>query len=141
MTYEYEMFKKYLAENQLKVTPQRRDILETVFETHSHFDADQLVDMLKAKNKNISRATVYRVLELLVKSGLIRAMELGESRKVYEHIIGHRHHDHLVCVACGRAIEFGDGMIETLKQQICDEQGFKVEFHSLQIFGRCKNCR
>lgn len=141
MATEYELFDKFLAENDLKATPQRRAVLEAVLETHRHFDADELVDMLKRKNKRISRATVYRVLELLVKGGFVRTLELGESRKFYEHIIGHRHHDHLICTECGRTLEFGDGLIELLQQKVCDELNFKAESHSLRIFGRCEGCQ
>lgn len=141
MTDEYALFKDFLSENQLKLTPQRRAVLEAVFATHRHFDAEELVQILKQMGKRISRATVYRTLDLLVKSGLVHAMELGESRKVYEHIVGHRHHDHLICTECGRTIEFGDGFIELLQEKVCDRLNFQAQKHSLRIFGRCENCR
>ena len=140
MADELQMFESFLRANDLKVTPQRRAVLEAVFETHRHFDADELVDMLKRRNKRISRATVYRMLELLVRGGFVGAMELGESRKVYEHIVGHTHHDHMICTECGRTIEFGDGMIELLQQKVCNELNFKAQSHSLRIFGICESC-
>ncbi|MBI5116077.1 transcriptional repressor [Candidatus Poribacteria bacterium] len=141
MTKEHDIFKSFLAEKRLKLTPQRRAILDTVFETHRHFDADELVEIIRHKEKRISRATVYRTLDLLVKAGLVTAMELGEARKVYEHVIGHKHHDHLICMKCGRAIEFDDGFIELLQQKVCDRLNFEAQTHSLRIFGRCESCR
>ena len=93
MADEYTLFKDFLSENQLKLTPERRAVLEAVFATHRHFDAEELVQILRQMGKRISRATVYRTLDLLVRGGLVHAMELGDSRKVYEHIVGHRHHD------------------------------------------------
>jgi len=138
---EYRLFKKFLADNNLKVTPQRRAVFEAVIATHRHFDADELFDTLRQKDKKISRATVYRVLELLVKGGFVHAMELGKTRMIYEHVVGHKHHDHLICTKCGRTFEFGDGLIELLQQKICDDLNFNAESHSLRIFGRCENCR
>ena len=141
MESEYKLFEKFLGENDLKATPQRRAVLEAVFATHSHFDADELVDILKRKDKRISRATVYRALELLVKGGFVHAMNLGESRKVYEHVIGHRHHDHMICTKCGVTIEFDDGLIELLQEKVCSRLNFEAVSHSLRIFGRCEGCR
>ncbi len=141
METEYAQFTEFLAENGLKLTSQRRAVLDAVFETHRHFDADEMVDIIKQRDKKISRATVYRTLDLLVKGGFVRAMELGESKKVYEHIIGHKHHDHLICTACGRAIEFDEDLIESLQQQVCDRLNFKPQRHSLRIFGVCDRCQ
>jgi Fur family ferric uptake transcriptional regulator len=141
MADEYTLFKNFLSEKQLKLTPQRKAVLEAVFATHRHFDAEELVQILRQMGKRISRATVYRTLDLLVKGGLVHAMELGDSRKVYEHIVGHRHHDHLICTECGRTIEFGDGFIELLQEKVCDRLNFQAQTHSLRIFGRCENCR
>ncbi len=141
MKNECRMFEEFLSENSLKMTPQRRTILEVVFATHHHFDADELVEILKQRGSRISRATVYRVLELLVKGGFVRAMELGESRKMYEHIVGHEHHDHMICTQCGRTLEFGDGLIELLQQRVCDDLNFRAESHSLRIFGLCEDCK
>ena len=140
MESEYKLFEKFLGENNLKATPQRRAVLEAVFATHSHFDADELVDMLRRKDKRISRATVYRVLELLAKGGFIQSMDFGESRKMYEHVVGHKHHDHLICKECGRAIEFDDALIEMLQAKVCSELNFEADSHSLRIFGRCEDC-
>ena len=140
MASEYELFEKFLGENDLKATPQRRAVLEAVFSTHRHFDADELVDMLKQKDKRISRATVYRALELLVKGRFVHAMDLGESRKVYEHVVGHKHHDHLICTKCGATIEFDDGLIELLQGKVCSRLNFDAASHSLLIFGICEDC-
>ena len=141
MASEYKLFEKFLSENNLKDTPQRRAVLDAVFSTHHHFDAEELVDILRHKDKRISRATVYRVLDLLVKGEFVRAMDLGESRKMYEHVVGHKHHDHLICTKCGGTIEFDDGLIELLQKKVCSRLNFEADFHSLRIFGRCENCR
>lgn len=141
MAHEHTMFSTFLAENGMKLTAQRRAVLEAVLETHRHFDAEEMVDIIKRRDRKISRATVYRTLDLLVRGGFVRAMELGDSKKVYEHIIGHRHHDHLICTECGRTIEFDEDLIESLQQQVCDRLNFKPQRHSLGIFGVCDRCQ
>lgn len=141
MANEHTLFSDFLANNGLKFTPERRAVLDAVFETHRHFDAEEMVDIIRHRDRKISRATVYRTLDLLVKGGFVRAMELGDSKKVYEHIIGHKHHDHLICTACGRTIEFDEDLIESLQQQVCDRLDFHPEWHSLRIFGVCDRCR
>ena len=138
---EHTVFTEFLAEQGLKLTPERRAVFEAVLETHRHFDAEEMVSIIKEHEKKISRATVYRTLDLLVKGGFVRAMELGDSKKVYEHIIGHRHHDHLICTECGRTLEFDEDVIETLQQQVCERLNFKPHRHSLRIFGVCDRCQ
>jgi Fur family ferric uptake transcriptional regulator len=138
---EKRLFGQFLIDNGLKFTPQRQAVLEAVFGTHRHFDADEMVEILKKSHRNISRATVYRTLDLLVKGGFVHAMELGESKKVYEHIVGHRHHDHLVCTGCGKTIEFDEDLIESLQEKVCDRLNFQAQTHSLRIFGLCERCR
>jgi len=141
MPSEHDTFKGFLEELGLKFTSQRKAVLEAAFDIHRHFDAENLVEILRNRNKRISRATVYRTLDLLVRCGLVRAMELGEARKMYEHIMGHKHHDHLICTECGRTIEFDDGLIEALQEQVCDKLNFEAQRHSLRIFGVCERCR
>lgn len=140
MNEEFALFKNLLTQNGLKCTAQRKSIFEAVFSTHRHFDADGLVDILKERGNRISRATVYRTLDVLVKGQLVHALDLGESRKVYEHIAGHKHHDHLICVECGRTIEFDDSLIEQLQERVCESLKFRPQSHSLRIFGKCENC-
>jgi Fur family ferric uptake transcriptional regulator len=135
------LFKKFLLKQNLKFTPQRKFILDAVFATHRHFDADEMVEILRQRGKNVSRASVYRTLDLLVKGNLVHAMELGDTKKTYEHIAGHKHHDHLICLECGRAIEFDETSIEMLQEKVCDQMKFKAQHHSLRIFGRCERCR
>ncbi len=81
------------------------------------------------------------MIELLVKGGFVQSMDFGESRKVYEHVVGHKHHDHMICTKCGATIEFGDGLIELLQEKVCSRLNFEAASHSLRIFGRCENCR
>ena len=136
-----EQFGEFLSSRGLKWTPERKVILEEVFTTHEHFEADDLLVRLKRKNIRISRATIYRTLELLVESELVRKISFGESHTHYEHVFGHRHHDHLICQRCGNVLEFTNPNIEELQTKVCEDYDFTPDSHCLEIFGLCVKCR
>jgi len=134
-------FQDFLAQNALKLTSEREALVREIFATHYHFEADELLFKMKEKGLKISRATVYRTLELLVKSNLVRRVHLGEDHYHYEHVAGNSHHDHLVCTACGTVIEFHDEELERRQLEICERKKFTPTFHNLQILGLCDACR
>lgn len=138
---EQRTFRDFLQAAGLKFTRERRLILEEVFRNHNHFEADDVVIGLRDRGRRVSRASVYRTLPLLVKSGLLRDVHSSEKHSHYEHVFGHRHHDHLICTRCGRTIEFNSPMIEKLQTEICDEHGFWATGHKLEITGLCAACR
>ena len=135
-----DVFKKYLTSRKLKFTAERQAILDRVFENHKHFEADELLVDLRLNDMKISKATIYRTLALLVKSGLLREVIFGERHAHYEHVYGHEHHDHLVCNNCGKIIEFTEHRIEKLQDEVCRKNKFKVDSHRLQIQGLCEDC-
>jgi len=134
-------FERFLAQRHLRMTTARREVLDAVFSTHEHFDADQLLLLLRERRSRVSKATVYRTLALLVESGLVREMTFGDRGHVFEHVVGHEHHDHMICTRCGRTIEFTDEQIEQLQQRVCDRMKFTSTHHILKIFGLCSRCR
>jgi Fur family ferric uptake transcriptional regulator len=134
-------FQSFLEQSALKLTSEREALVREIFSTHYHFEADELLFKMKEKSLKISRATVYRTLELLVKSGLVRRVHLGEDHYHYEHVSGNSHHDHLICTACGTVIEFHDEALEQRQREICQRKKFTPTFHNLQILGICDACR
>jgi Fur family ferric uptake transcriptional regulator len=138
---EVGRFQHFLQAQGLKLTGERSALVREIFSTHYHFDADELLFKMKGKNVKISRATVYRTLELLVKSGMVRRVHLGEDHYHYEHITGNSHHDHLICTTCGGVIEFHDPALEARQREICERKRFTPTFHNLQILGVCDSCR
>jgi len=135
------VFRDYLASEGLRWTPERETILEAVFSIHRHFGADELYDMLRQQHHRVSRATIYRTLDLLVKSGLVADIDFGDGRTSFEHVFGHEHHDHLICTRCQKTIEFEQPEIEKLQDEVCKKYGFTADRHSLRIFGLCKQCQ
>ena len=136
-----EKFREYLASRprRQRYTPQRRDMVTYIFSKHNHFDADELIDEMKGAGFRVSRATVYRTLDKLVDSGLLRRINLG-TRTVYEHDYGYAQHDHLYCEQCSTMIEFQDAEIEKLIRDVCQQHQFQFVGHSFIIRGVCSNC-
>jgi Fur family ferric uptake transcriptional regulator len=133
-------FEEFLKSHNLRLTPQRRAIFERAFDTHQHFTAETLFGWLKDAPSRVSRATVYRTLSLLVEGGFLESLDTGQGELRYEHVLGHRHHDHMVCLACGRIDEFVDPRIEALQEEACRDRGFEMVSHNLRLFGYCRAC-
>jgi Fur family transcriptional regulator, ferric uptake regulator len=138
---EIHRFQQFLAGQGLKLTNERAALLREIFSTHYHFEADELLFKMKEKSVKISRATIYRTLELLVKSGMVRRVHLGEEHYHYEFVSGNSHHDHLICTTCGSVIEFNDPALEARQREVCERKKFTPTFHNLQILGICAECR
>ncbi|MEA2489268.1 MAG: Fur family transcriptional regulator, ferric uptake regulator [Acidobacteriota bacterium] len=138
---ELARFQEFLQVQGLKLTSERSSLVREIFATHYHFEADELLGKMREKDVKISRATVYRTLELLVKSNMVRRVHLGEDHYHYEHVSGNSHHDHLICTTCGNVIEFHDEVLEQRQREICERKKFTPTFHNLQILGVCDACR
>lgn len=123
----------------LKVTLPRVKILELLeASSERHPSAEDLYKMLIERGEDIGLATVYRVLTQFETAGLVVKHNFEGGRSVFELDRGD-HHDHLVCVVCGKVEEFYDRVIETRQKEIADERGFSIIDHALTIYGRCSN--
>jgi len=136
-----DKFREYLASRPKpqRFTDQQREMVRYIFAQHEHFDADQLIDELKRDGLGVSRATVYRTLNKLVDSGLLRRLELG-ARSYYEHDYGYPQHEHLVCQRCRKVIEFQNPAIEAMIREVCAQHGFQNTGHTFIIRGNCADC-
>ncbi|TGL64523.1 Fur family transcriptional regulator [Leptospira sarikeiensis] len=139
---EMKTFSDYLQKKGLKITSQRMLVAERIFSLHNHFTAESLLEEFKDQRDKISKATIYRILSIMVEAKLLQEHNFGQDYKYYEHIIGHTHHDHIICIDCGRIVEFVDERIEQLQEQAAASNGFKITGHSLNIYGSCldPNC-
>ncbi len=138
---EIQRFATFLAKHGQKLTRERSGLIREIYGTKYHFDADELLGRLKEKGLKTSRATIYRTLELLVRSEMVRRVHLGEDHYHYEWIGKGAHHDHLVCTTCGAVIEFHDDGLEAKQHEICAKFSFLPTFHNLQILGICGRCQ
>jgi Fur family ferric uptake transcriptional regulator len=134
-----EIFRTYLKSEDLKVTRQREILLRRIFEREEHFSAEDLED--RVKGDGISKATIYRSLELLEKCGLIAEVPIKDDRRMYEHTFGHDPHDHIVCVDCGKVFEFDAALIAGVQKDIAAGLGFVPVGHRLRIEATCEALR
>jgi Fur family ferric uptake transcriptional regulator len=125
----------------LKLTAQRRTVMAAISRMKRHFEAEDLIDDLRARKQRISRATIYRTLPLLVQAGLVREVHSSDRHAHYERALLSDHHDHLVCTKCGTVKEFVDPRIEKLQLQVCAERGFEPLRHRMEILGVCRRCQ
>jgi len=137
---EKQRFLQLLRERGQRVTAERLALFDEIFSQHGHIDAEELLAAMKGRGLKISRATVYRNLDLLVAYGLARKQRLERNRFLYEHVHSGQQHDHLVCTGCGRVVEFISPGIAALQAEICRAHGFVATRHTLQIIGLCNQC-
>lgn len=135
------MDKSNLKKAGLKITLPRRKILEILENAADHhLSAEDIVRELSASGDDIGLATVYRVLTQFQEAGLVIRHYFESGQSVYELDHG-THHDHLVCVKCGRVEEFVDDVIETRQTEIALRSGYQITDHSLNIYGICGQCQ
>ena len=136
-----DVFADYLAKENLKMTPQRRLILETMLKQGDHLSSEELYARVKKKDPSIGQATVYRTLKLLNESDLIEPLDFADGVTRYEASYGKEHHDHLICERCGKNIEIFDETIEHRQEAIAKEYGFTLCSHKMYLYGICPDCQ
>lgn len=137
---ENKIFKEFLEKKGLRFTKERAVILKEVFSNHGHFDPDDLLIKMREKGVRVSKASIYRTLPLLLESGLVEEVEKIDKHAHYEHTFGHGHHDHLICIKCGRVISLFSEKLERLQEKLCKKEKFKSITHTLEIRGYCSKC-
>ena len=118
----------------LRLTRQRQAVWDEVKSSKDHLDAEDIYEKIKNKGVYISRATVYRTIDVLVKNNLLSKMNMGDGRNRYELKDEDHHHDHMICIETGKIIEFFDNDLEMLQEKIAKKHGYKVIRHIHQLF-------
>jgi Fur family ferric uptake transcriptional regulator len=137
----FRKFKNILGSHNYKMTSQRRDILEVLIENqHNHFSADKLLSKVREINSDIGLATIYRNLELFCKLGITIQMDFDSSYKYYELNLDENHHHHLICIRCGKIIEFNDQALEKFENELESEYNFSIMNHRIKFHGLCQEC-
>lgn len=140
MQKEIELFRDYLKNIKLKITGQRLKVLETFLKTEKHISCDELYLIVRHNNPEIGYTTVYRTLKLIRKAGLAREVDFNDRVSRLEHEYGHKHHDHLICIGCGKLLEVFNPDIERLQERLAKKHKFNALRHKMEIFGYCQKC-
>ena len=136
-----ERFRRYLRDHRQPLTRQRELIAGVVLLSEEHLSAEAIQRKFKERGERIGTATIYRTLDLLVESGLVRAHDFGERYRRYEPMPAQAHHEHLICLRCGRVAEFSNERLERMLPVLADEHGFQHQYHRVEIFGACRECQ
>ena len=136
-----EILREFLKKGQNRITPERFEVMDSALDYEGHFGADDLYVIMKNKKSRVSRATVYNTLELLVQCDLLSKRNFGDNMTRYESSFKRQSHDHLICMDCGRIVEFTNTSLENIPQELSKNLGFNFENYSFNIFARCKNIK
>lgn len=137
---EKAIFYQHIQSEGLRRTNQRDLILETFLSTEGHLTSEDLYGLVHKQDDSIGLTTIYRTLKVLTEAGLASEVRFGDGKTYYEHLYDHEHHDHMICTACGRVIEFFSPDIESLQDEMADKFGFRPTHHSLRMWGLCSDC-
>ena len=133
-------FDLFLKSKGLKPTSERLTILEEALATDGHFEADDLLVILRQKDRKTSRATIYRTLELLAQAGLLRRVWFGGAATGFEKVVDQPRVDYMICRECGNRFGFHLPELRELQAKVCSELDFKLLDYNFQIFGLCSAC-
>ena len=132
-----EKLEQYLTNNALKMTDQRKTILESLADLSTHFTLEELLEAVQRKRNGIGQATLYRTMRLFVDAGLVDEHRFDDGVTRYEVQDDDTHHDHLICLSCGKIIEFEDEFIEQRQEALAQQYGMRITTHKMELYGHC----
>jgi Fur family transcriptional regulator, ferric uptake regulator len=136
-----ETFRRHLHDHNLPVTQQRLAVAEAIFLSGAHLSAEEIAQRVAGRGVAVGTATVYRTLDLLVRSGLVKEHDFGDGFKRYEAGSGNDAHEHCICSSCGAVTEFSNDRLERMIALLAEEVEFRPHHHRLEIYGLCRSCQ
>lgn len=136
-----ERFTGYLRERRLPVTRQRLEVANALGRVADHPSIERIHRDLEQRGIQVGTATIYRTIDLLVESGLVREHDFGEGYRRFEAAPERIHHEHLICQRCGRVVEFTNERLERMLELVADEMDFLHRRHRIEVYGLCPECR
>ena len=128
-----------LKEKGLKLTPQRRLIVDIIHDTGSHLTAEGIIASVQKKMSGVNKSTIYRTLDLLEASGCVVKSE-SEDHFIYHHT-EEGHHHHLVCRKCGKTLDCGENLFLDIEKKLSTQYAFQADFKHVLISGLCNDCK
>ena len=136
-----EQFLRFMNRKKLNITIQRRIIAEEFFRLPGHHSLEEFYKQVELRDPGIGQTTVYRTLKLLCEAGLANEIQFSDNITRYEKAEPNKHHDHMICLECGKIIEITDSRIENLQKEIACQNGFNLLGHSHNLYGICRDCQ
>ena len=139
-----EAFRRHLHDHNLPVTQQRLAVADAIFVSGAHLSAEEIAVRVAGRGGAVGTATVYRTLDLLVRSGLVKERDFGDGFKRYEpgSVDGAGEpHEHCICSSCGAVTEFSNDRLERMIALLAEEAEFRPHHHRLEIYGLCRSCQ
>jgi Fur family ferric uptake transcriptional regulator len=134
-------FRRYLSDRNLPATQQRLAVASVVLDAADHLSAEDVARRVETRDVAVGLATVYRTLDLLVASGLVHQRDFGEGFRRYEPAAPGQAHEHCICSACGKVMEFSNDRLERMIALLAEEAEFRPHHHRLEVFGLCRECQ
>ena len=144
MTIDLSNLRQMFREREYKLTPQRQIILQVFIDNRDkHLSAEDVHNIVRQQSNDIGLATVYRTLELLSELDILQKMDFGDGRSRYEmnETSTPHHHHHLICLYCGKVIEFEDDLLDDLENKISKNRNFTIVDHQVKFYGYCGESR
>jgi Fur family ferric uptake transcriptional regulator len=129
---------KTLKKRGLKLTPQRRLIVNIIHDAKGHLTAGEIIEYVQVKMPGVNKSTIYRTLELLEEAGCVYKSKLGDEFIYHHEEEGHHHH--LVCSQCGKTVDCGEDIFASVERTLGEKYDFRVDFKHLVMCGICEEC-
>jgi len=136
-----DSFRTFLHQRSLRATDVREAIVRAALDRRGHFHVEELTADVRAGGFDVSVASVYRALPLLIEAGIIQPTEVSGEKRSYEAVFGREHHDHLICRDCRRVVEFQFEAFEMLQRDVAAKYDFELVDHYHELIGVCADCR
>ena len=134
-----DRFEQFVKEHRGRLTPQRQFIVKEFLALNGHYDIQELYDHFRRQGKDVNPSTIFRTLKLLVQAGIAGERHFANGNTKYE--VNVAHHDHVICLACNKIVEFDSPKLEGMQARIVKDLGFEMAFHKHEIYGYCRDCR
>ncbi len=139
-TRERRDFIRKLRQRGHRVTQERLAVFDAVFALHGHLEVEQILQRMQAQGHQVSRATLYRNLEVMEVLGFVHKIQAGNRRVLYEHLHAGMEHGHLICRECSQVIEFLSPEVDQALARLCREHGFEPQENQVTVQGLCGIC-